>query len=208
MVNPRQKPETDEAKTKRVAREQTQWDRRMQDLERALRAANILGVDKVRVFTGTRVAEPATTLPMIQKTLEEMLPMAEKHKICLLVENENSQNIGTSAEVKPLLDRIPSKWLGFNWDPQNAYHLKESVFPEGYNSLPKERMLNAQFKAVGLLDTPERLPWKDMMAAMQNDGFQYRIGLETHIFDGTLIEKAHASMKEILRMVDELHQLN
>lgn len=204
-VNPRQRPETDEQKAKRLARDQERWDNRMKDTETALRAANILGVDKMRIFSGTRVAEPDTMLPMIQKTIEELLPLAEKYKVHLLMENENSQNIGKSSELKPLMDRIPSKWLGFNWDPQNAYHLQESQFPEGYASLPKERMLNAQFKAVGLLDTKERLPWKDMLAAMQRDGYQYRIGLETHIFDGTLIEKAHESMKIIMAMVAELN---
>lgn len=205
MVNPRQRPETDEAKAKRLASEQKRWDNRLHDTEKALQAANILGVDKMRIFSGTRVAEPESTLPLIQKTIEEMLPLAEKYKVHLLMENENSQNIGKSSELKPLMDRIPSKWLGFNWDPQNAYHLQESQFPEGYNSLPKDRMLNAQFKAVGLLDTKEQLPWKDMLSAMQNDGYKGCIGLETHIFDATLIEKAHESMKLIMGMVAELN---
>ena len=205
MVNPRQRPETDAQKAKRLASEQAKWDSRLTDLERALKAANILGVDKMRIFSGTRVAEPDTVLPYVQKTVEEMLPLAEKYKVRLLMENENSQNIGKSSELKPLMDRIPSKWLGFNWDPQNAHHLNELQFPDGYKSLPFDRMLNAQFKAVGLLETKETLPWKDMLLAMQADGYKHCIGLETHIFDGTLIEKAHASMQIIMKMVSELN---
>ena len=45
---------------------------------RAVTAANILGVDKIRVFTGTRVANPETTYPLIVQTMEELTPIAEK----------------------------------------------------------------------------------------------------------------------------------
>ena len=205
MINPRQKPETDDAKAKRLAKERERFDRRLQDVETSMKAANILGVDKMRIFSGTRVAEPETVLPLIQKTVEEMLPLAEKYKVRLLMENENGQNIGKSSELKPLMDRIPSKWLGYNWDPQNAYHLGETQYPDAYKGLVKDRMLNAQFKAVGLLlESKERLPWKEILQSMQADGYTHQIGLETHIFDGTLIEKAHISMKLIMGMVGEL----
>jgi sugar phosphate isomerase/epimerase len=168
-------------------------------------AANIFGVDKVRVFTGTRVANPESTFPLIVKTMEEIIPLAEKAKVRLLIENESTQNIGTSAELKVIMEMLPSKTIGLNWDPQNALPLKEVPWPDGYAQVPKNRMLNAQFKAKGLLDSsPEKLNWQAILEAMQKDGYRGQIGLETHIFDGTLIEKAHESMKDILHMVGEL----
>jgi sugar phosphate isomerase/epimerase len=137
--------------------------------------------------------------------MEELTPIAEKGKVRLLIENENSQNIGTAVEVKDIMAMLPSKSIGFNWDPQNALALKEVPWPDGYSVLPKDRMLNAQFKGKGLLDdSPEKLNWKAILKAMQKDGYRGQIGLETHIFDGTLIEKAHESMKNILHMVGEL----
>jgi sugar phosphate isomerase/epimerase len=188
-----------------MAGDQKKWDRRNEDVANALMAANILGTDKVRVFTGTRVANPETSWPLIVKTMEELIPMAEKAKVHLLIENETSQNIGTSAESKAILELLPSKTIGLNWDPQNALPLHEVPWPDGYAQVPKARMLNAQFKAKGLLlDSPERLDWKAILEAMQKDGYKGQIGLETHIFDGTLIEKAHESMKIILHMVGEL----
>jgi hypothetical protein len=42
------------------------------------------------------------------------------------------------------------------------------------------------------------------MQALDKDGYKGRIGLETHIFDGTLIEAAHVSMEEIMRIVGEV----
>jgi sugar phosphate isomerase/epimerase len=201
----RMRKETDEQRSTRVALEQKKWDTRKQDVAAALRAANIFGVDKMRVFTGERVAKPETAYPLIVQTMEELIPLAEAAKVHLLIENESTQNIGTSAETKAIMELLPSKTMGINWDPQNALPLKEVPWPDGYAQVPKDRMLNAQFKAKGLLyESPEKLNWKAIMEAMQKDNYRGEIGLETHIFDGTLIEKAHESMKIILHDVGEL----
>ena len=68
----------------------------------------------------------------------------------------------------------------------------------------KKRILNVQIKGKGVMDNPERLDWKSILQAMQRDGYPYQIGLETHIFDGTLIKASHTSIREILRIVGEL----
>lgn len=180
------------------------WDRRKEDASSAFLAANILGVEKVRVFTGTRVAHPETAYPLIVQTMEELTPLAEKAKVKLLIENENSQNIGTSAEVKAIMELLPSKTIGYNWDPGNAQSLKEVPWPDGYSVLPKSRMMNVQFKEKNVLDGPDKLNWRAIMEAMQKDNYQGELGLETHVFNGTLIEKANECMKEILHTVGEL----
>ena len=195
------RPETGEQRTARVAADQKRWDRRKEDVAKAVTAANILGVDKIRVFTGTRVEHPETAYKQIVQAMEDLTPIAEKGKVRLLIENESTQNIGTSAETRDIMALLPSKSIGFNWDPQNALPLKEVPWPDGYAVLPKERMLNAQFKAKGLLDdSPEKLNWKAILEAMQHDGYKGHIGLETHV----AIERAHEAMKNILHMVGEL----
>ena len=40
--------------------------------------------------------------------------------------------------------------------------------------------------------------------ALDQDGYQGKIGLETHLFDGTLITAAHTSMEEIMHIVSEI----
>jgi sugar phosphate isomerase/epimerase len=184
--------------------DEKRWASRKDDVAKALLAANILGVDKVRVFTGSRIPQPETAYPAIVRTMEELIPLAEKARVKLLIENENSQNIGTSAELKAIMELLPSKTIGYNWDPGNAQSLKETPWPDGYALLPKNRMMNVQFKAKNLLDGPDKLNWRAIMEAMQKDNYQGELGLETHVFDGTLIEKAHESMKEILHAVGEL----
>jgi sugar phosphate isomerase/epimerase len=201
----RRRTETPEARDKRLANEKARWDRRMDDLRAAIRCAQIMGCDKVRVFTGTRTANPSEVFPRIAETIgSEMAAVAEKEKVYLLIENEGSQNVATAAELNDSLKLIPSKWVGCNWDPHNAYG-KEKAFPEGYEALPKKRVMNIQIKGKGVMPaSPEKEDWKTIFEALEKDGYKYKVGLETHIFDGTLIAAAHTSMEEIMRIVGEL----
>jgi L-ribulose-5-phosphate 3-epimerase len=200
----RKRPEEPAAREKRLAAEKARWDGRMDDLQKAIRCAQIMGCDKVRVFTGTRVDDPKTMYQQIADTLGAMAKTAEREKVYLLIENEGSQNIATSAELADIMTHIPTKWVGMNWDPHNAYG-KETSYPDGYNLLPKKRILNIQVKGKGVMPaSPEKEDWKGIMTSLMRDGYQYKIGLETHLFDGTLIQAAHASMEEILRIVNEV----
>ena len=196
--------ETPEQNAARAAAEMKRWDNRKADVETAVRAANILGTNKIRIFTGERVAQPETTFQLIRQTMEELIPIAEKGKVHLLIENEYSQNIGTSAETRAIMDLIPSKTVGFNWDPGNAKYLNEVSWPDGYKVLPKNRLLNAQFKAKNLMEGEEHIDWLSILKAMQKDGYSGQIGLETHTGGPNLIENAHTAMKTIMHLVGQL----
>ncbi len=201
----RRRPETEEAKAKRMAAEKARWEQRMEYLRKTINCAHIMGVDKVRIFTGSRVADPKSVYQRVADEIGEMSRIAERERVHLLVENEGSQNIGTSAELADIMKLLPSRWIGFNWDPQNTLGLKEVPFPDGYRWLPKKRMLNVQFKGKGIMPTSgERLDWKAILQALDKDGYRGKVGMETHIFDGTLIEAAHISMKEMMRIVGQL----
>ena len=201
---PRRRPETPEARAKRLEAEKARFDLRMDDLRKAIQCAHAMGCDKVRVFTGNRVDDPAALYPRIAGTLGEMAAVAEKEKVFLLIENEASQNVATAKELGVILKMIPSKWLACNWDPHNAYP-QELAFPDGYRALPPKRILNIQIKAKGVMpDSPEKEDWMAIFQALGKDRYAYRIGLETHIFDGTLIQAAHQSMEEIMRLVSRL----
>ena len=201
----RRRTEEPDARERRLSAEKERWERRLEDLHKAIRCAQIMGCDKVRVFTGTRVAEPESMFPRIAETIGgEMAAIAEREKVYLLIENEASQNVATSAELAGILERIPSPRVGINWDPHNAYG-REKSYPDGYAALPKKRVLNVQVKAKGVMPaSPEKEDWKAILQALDQDGYAGKIGLETHIFDGTLIPAAHASMDEILRISSEV----
>lgn len=200
----RRRPEDAAAREKRLASEKARWDRRMEDLQKAINCAHIMGCDKVRVFTGTRIQEPESMYPRIAEVVGAMGEVAQKEKIHLLIENEGSQNVALSAELQKIMKLIPNKYIGYNWDPHNAYG-KETSYPDGYETLPKDRMLNLQIKGKGVMpESPEKEDWKAIMQALNRDGYKYKIGLETHLFDGTLIAAAHKSMEEIMRIVAEV----
>lgn len=200
----RYRNETVEARAKRLAREQAQFDRRMEELGQAIRAAHILGTDKVRIFTFTRVADPQALLARIAEILEPMVALAEKEGVRLLVENETSCNVATCAEAAGLMKLLPSKHLGINWDALNGAAHKETPFPDGYNRLPKHRIGNVQIKGRSVLEGPQRLDWAAIFKAMVRDGYQGCFGLETHIFGANLFQKSHEAMQEILRIVRSL----
>ena len=84
------KKETPEALAKRLPREQAKFDSRMDDLRKCIRAAHAFGTVNVRVFTFSRVAEPAKLLPRIVDVLEPMAKVAETEGVRLLIENETS----------------------------------------------------------------------------------------------------------------------
>jgi len=129
---------------------------------------------------------------------------AKKQRIYLLIENEASQNVATSAELAGIMKIVPSKWVGMNWDPHNAYG-REKSYPDGYALLPKNRLLNVQVKAKGVMpDSPEKEDWKAIMLALDKDGYKGKIALETHIFDGTLIAAAHSPWPRSCASVGEI----
>jgi sugar phosphate isomerase/epimerase len=185
------------------AANQKRWERRNDDFGRAIAAAQTLGADKIRIFTGARVAKPETAYPVIARTIEELAPLAETARVRLLIENEPSQNVGTCAELKAILELLPSKAIGFNWDPQNALALKETPWPDGYAQLPKARMLNAQIKAEGLLDRgPANLNWRAVLEGFERDGFQGEVSLATEA--GGDFKKADEAMREMMHVVGQL----
>ncbi|MGI8742303.1 MAG: sugar phosphate isomerase/epimerase family protein [Bryobacteraceae bacterium] len=194
------KNETPEARGKRLPRDQAQFDQRLDDLRKCIRAAHAFEMENIRVFTFSRVAEPGKLFPRIAEILEPMAKVAENEGVRLLIENEPSQNAGSCAETAAVLRMSAPKSVGTNWDALNGVGL-ETPFPDGYNLLPKDRIWNVQWKGKSILDTPQRLDWAAILHALERDGYTGELGLETHYFDGTNLEKSHASMEEMLRIV-------
>jgi sugar phosphate isomerase/epimerase len=196
------KPETPEAREKRLARGKLEFERRKEDFQQAFRAAHILGVDKIRVFTFLRTAEPAKLHQQIADVIGEMAEMASKEKIKLLIENESACNVVSCAEVAAFMKLMPEKTVGINWDPLNGTSQNELPYPDGYKLLPIKRVWNVQMKGHSLLDPEKKLDWPGIFDSLARDGYKGQIGLETHYFDGTKIEKSHASMREVFRILE------
>lgn len=190
------RPETPENKAKREERQEKLYADRMKDLELAIRAAHILEVPQLRVFAFVRVVDVPAAWDRIASELGEYARVAEKGGVTLLLENESSCNVATSKELADMTLKVNSKALGMNWDPDNTWAFGEKAWPDGYRSLPMKKLGNVQMKAGNVIGA-RKIDWPAIIHELNKDGYKGCIGLETHIFDGTLIEKAHSCMKEI-----------
>ena len=195
------RPEAAEAREKRLARDQKQFDDRRRLIETGIRKAQILGVDQIRIFSFLRTAEPEKAFPQIADVIGDLSKIAEREKVHLLIENENACNAVTCAEIAGLLKMIPSKYVGLNWDAQNGGDFKEEPHPLGYSLLPKDRLKNVQIKGRSLLDYPQKLDWKAIFASLERDGYAGQVGLETHIFGPQLIEHSHTCLRTLKQML-------
>ena len=185
----------------RKARETKRFETRMQYLENAIRAAHILNVKDIRVFSFTRVDQPEQHFQQIADILGEHAIKAEKEGVRLLLENEVSCNVATCAETAKILKLVPSKALGINWDAMNGEDLKEPV-SVGYKLLPKDRLWNVQVKGKSLMEEEKKIDWPAVVTWLQRDRYPGRIGLETHMFGRMLFTHSHYCMREMIRIVE------
>jgi sugar phosphate isomerase/epimerase len=201
----RRTPETPEAKQKREARDVVQFEKRMDDLRKAIINAHILGAKRIRVFAFSRVEDPAAIFPRIADIIGPMADLALKEGVQLQIENEASCNVATCAELVAMGKLVPSKGFAFNWDTMNG-GIREVAFPDGYNLLPKDRIGNVHMKGMVLLDYPTKQDWVAIMKQMAKDGYKNNFCLETHINIGgpEQIPASHKSMEAIQKVLAQL----
>ena len=196
------KPLTPEAQSRQEAAAQSEYDNRFENLAKCIRSAHAFNCQYMRIFTFLRVEHPGEIYDRIANIIGEMAEKARAEGVLLLAENEPACNVGTSAELAEFLPKVPEKLLGFNWDARNCLSGHEQPFPDGYQLLPKHRMRNAQIKGHDILDPAQPIDWAPIFAAMDEDGYKGQIGLETHYFDGTKLERSHLAMDKIIKLAD------
>lgn len=180
--------------------DEKRWVRRKDDLMSALAAAAILGTDRIRIFTGARAADPAAALPQVAAAIQEFIPLAESAKVRLVIENEPSQNVATGAELKALMNLLPSPAVGFVWDPWNALARGES---DGYSLLPRNRMLAVQVKGESL-EGPNSLNWRVILDSLQKENFQGPVALATERFGEAYLQQSRDMAGDLLHIVNRL----
>jgi sugar phosphate isomerase/epimerase len=189
-----------DGRRKRAEGAKQEYEERFTRLDKCLRASEAFGCPYLRVFSFLRTQDPAAVYERTANVIGEMAERTRKAGFLLLLENEPSCNVGDSAELAQFLKLLPENVIGFNWDARNATALGETPFPDGYNKLPRQRMKNAQIKGHDILDPDKPIDWAPIFAAMDRDGFTGQIGLETHYFDGTKLERSHLAMNKILQL--------
>jgi len=168
--------------------------------ERAFFVAKKFGARIIRVFSFWRTVQPDACLERIEGELAVLAEKAALHDLIIGLENEHACNIATGAETRRLLDRVQHPNLGVVWDPANAYVSGENPYPEGYRSLPPNRIVHVHAKDChlekgapvwGPLGT-RAIDWKGQIRALLEDGYPGYLSLETH-WSGPGRDKLEAS---------------
>jgi len=156
--------------------------------ERAFEIAERTGAKIIRVFSYWRTLNPDACFDRIATALSDLAAKAEARGLIIGIENEHACNISTGADTAKLLAAVPNATLQVVWDPANAYVAGESPIPEGYAALPKNRIIHVHAKDCrledhkpiwGLLGDMD-LDWPQQIRALQADGYQGYVSLETH----------------------------
>jgi sugar phosphate isomerase/epimerase len=169
--------------------------------ERAIKIAHFFAAPIVRAFSYWRTVQPDRCEVAIVEALSELAAIGEREEVLIGLENEHACNIGTAVETARIMKLVPHKHLGVVWDPANALCAGEDPFPGGYALLPKDRIIHVHAKDChiangkpvwGPLGT-RRVPWKEQIQALIDDGYRGYISLETHWLGPNETNKAEGS---------------
>jgi sugar phosphate isomerase/epimerase len=156
--------------------------------KRAFEVAERLGAKIIRVFSYWRTVDPPAVSDRVAAALRDLADQAMARGIVIGLENEHACNVGTGAEAARMLAAVQHPALGLIWDPANASILGETPYPDGYSTLPHDRIIHVHAKDCvvnGHTATwgplgEMRLEWKGIVGALVRDGYKGAISLETH----------------------------
>lgn len=157
-------------------------------LERALRLAELLHTDNIRIFSFWREEEPSLYEAEIVRHLRRAAETAERGGKRLLLENEPSCNGGVAEEVGRLAALTASPALKVLWDPGNEAYAGRKAFPDGYEAV-KGNLAHVHLKdAVDLGDGKAKcvpigqgsVDFVGQLAALERDGYAGLFTIETH----------------------------
>src|SRR5207245_5649864 len=82
----------------------------------------------------------------MNEKLRNAAEKAAKKDVILVLENEPACNTATAAEAAKVLAAVTTSNLMLNWDPGNAAEHGEKPYPDGYDLLPKNRIVHCHCK--------------------------------------------------------------
>src|SRR4030095_7288611 len=168
---------------------------------RVFEISMLTGARIVRVFSYWRTIDPPRCEERIVVALQALAEQASTRGVTIGVENEYACNVGTASESAVLLKRLPHPHLQLIWDPANAFILGDTPFPDGYQILPRDRILHVHVKDCvmqeggGILRPvgDMGIDWAGQIRALKQDGYQGWLSLETH-WNGPSGDKLEASV--------------
>ena len=158
-------------------------------LERGIELALAFKTDHLRCFDFWRLDDQKPYRAAIDEKLTEAATKAGKRGITLVMENEYACNTATAVEAARTLSAVRTPSFKLNWDPGNSAFRDETPYPDGYRSLPKDRIGHVHCKDVAR-KSDGSYEWMKMgggfidfvgqFRALKKDGYRGAVVLETH----------------------------
>jgi sugar phosphate isomerase/epimerase len=155
---------------------------------RAFAIARSTGARIIRVFSYWRTVRPMECFDRVADALHKLADQAAQEGVVIGLENEHACNIATGAETGGLLAALDHPNLKVVWDPSNALVSGENPYPDGYGSVPSNRIAHVHAKDCRVEDHKALwlelgqgvVDWPGQMEALVRDGYHGWISLETH----------------------------
>lgn len=156
--------------------------------DRAFEIARVMNARIIRVFSYWRSVQPDACFDGVVRAVTDLADKAAKEDLIIGLENEHACNVGTAAESAQVLEAAQHPNLKLVWDPANALVAGENPFPQGYQLLPRDRIVHVHAKDChmdghkpvwGPLGT-RTVDWKGQINALLADGYTGWLSLETH----------------------------
>lgn len=165
-----------------------EWKPQSRQAERAFDIANLAQARIVRVFSGTRAADPAAVFERLVDILQELAEKAGHRGLIVGLENDRACNVATAQEMAGVLAAIDHSNLQLVWDPGSAYISGEKPFPSGYRMLDARRIALVHAKDCTLEGHKPvweplgdgDIDWQGQIDALAEDGYDGFIHLETY----------------------------
>jgi sugar phosphate isomerase/epimerase len=193
-----------------------EYDAQIDNLKRAMEAAQIFGAPLVRVLSPLYPAGspgPGSTGTVTDELVSlYRLPvrLAEKEGVTLGIENQSTTQITTSEHAVRLAEKIDLKAFGILWDPANALAGGEAdAFPAGYERV-RSRMVHIHLKDAKCTESG-RFQWVVMgegefdaagqLRRLKEDGYETTVTLEPHLGS---VDKTARAAENLRRMMTEI----
>ncbi len=182
-------------------------------LNRAAEIAHFFNTPYVRIFSYWRVASPEQAFPYVRERLAKAAAFARSHVMVLLLENEHTCNVGTSAELARMVKAVNSPHLRGVWDPGNAIALGEAPLPTGLDAV---RGLFDHMHVKDVRRDGEKWTWlpvgkgvadyPSIFKTLKQENYTGTISLETHYrrADGNPLESTRESLEGLLKILNRL----
>ncbi|MCA9858673.1 MAG: sugar phosphate isomerase/epimerase [Thermomicrobiales bacterium] len=162
----------------------------LQQFDRAVEIAGILGLDRIRCYAFLKEPSLDSVWDRIIDALNALLERARGANITLLLENSSYANVQMATESRAVLDAIVDPRLQLLWDPGNAFALGDPTPTVEAWHLLKDRVAHIHLKDSVAHGSNHWVPLGEgaldldgLLAAITTDGYRGIVSLETYFDD-------------------------